>query len=205
MKTRHGLPGQEGFSLIEVLVVALILGVATTGLTLLLSRGQAAMVAEGDTRIALYLAQQKVERFRGLGSGSAKVGASGSYNYKEAAANGGCGDATANNEPCYNETIQAGAGLQTPVTTQVDAQTFTRLTCVRWVQDDDPEQPYEDPSLPPDSWACQGCTPGANCTKLTKRIKVAVIPTLLGGTDLTRTIDPNRVTLEFVLTETVKH
>ena len=216
MKARGTLTGQEGFTLIEVLVATISLGIAIVGLTLLLSRGQAAVVAQGDTRIALYLAQQKVERLRGLGFSTAKVADR---------VTTGCLDPTANNEPCYNETIQAGAGQQTPTTTQVDTQTFTRLTCVRIVQDDDPEQPadppatspfFQNPNPPPSSWTCQSCTaavidPGTgtctancNCTNNTRRIKVAVIPTLLGNAGASTAVDPNRVTLETVLTPTAK-
>ena len=62
MKARRTLTGQEGFTLIEILAAAIILGIAVVGLTLLLSRGQAFIVAQGDTRIALYLTEQKIER-----------------------------------------------------------------------------------------------------------------------------------------------
>jgi type II secretory pathway pseudopilin PulG len=208
MKARHGLRGQGGISLIEVLVAALVLGIALTGLTLLLSRGQTAVVAQGDTRVALYLAQQKIERLRGLGFGAAAV-----FNQD----NSGCGLAGQNNEPCYNETLTAGEG---------DTQSFTRLTCVRWVRDDNPELPADPPSgpyytggdnrdAPPASWACPSCTAGdpatdpgncgptndtSCCTHQTKRIKVVVIPLLPGGTDTSRPIDPVRIVLSDVLT-----
>lgn len=200
--------GQAGFSLIEVLVTALILATAIVGLTLMLSRGQAYVVDEGATRIALYLAEEKIEKLRGLGLGGASVAKTPSYNpVTDAEANAGCP-----NEPCYNEAnIRAGTGLQTPTNTEVDTQTFTRLTCVRYVRDDDPEQP-PDPLEPPSSWNCTSCdvaTSPSNCGSTgdksccsfrTKRIKVAVIPTLLGGANASTAVDPNRVTVETVLT-----
>jgi len=224
MNPRYRLTGHEGFSLLEVVIAALFLAIASVGLTLLLSGGQAAVVAQGDRRIAIYLAEQKIERLRGLGFAAA------------AAANqdnSGCLLAAQNNEPCYNETLSpatntgAGAGQQDAGSTQVDTQSFTRLTCVRWVRDDNPELPPDPPvgtpyytgadnrDAPPSEWTCPSCTSGdvatdpgtcgpagdtSCCTRLTKRIKVAVIPLLLGGNDPSRAIDPERVILEDVLT-----
>jgi len=205
MKARRTLIGQEGFTLIEILAAAIILGIAVVGLTLLLSRGQAFIVAQGDTRIALYLTEQKIERLRALGFGAAWVPNTNHLNYSDALANNGCAAAGSNNEPCYNETIQAGAGQQTPsVAPTVDTQTFTRLTCVRIVQDDNPELPA-DPLEPPSAWTCPSCdATQPNCTKNTKRIKVAVIPRLLGNANETTAVDPERVTLETVLTPTAR-
>ncbi len=184
--------GQEGISLIEVLITVIVLGIAIAGIAQLLSRGQAYVVNQGDTRVALHLAEQKIERVRALGFSAAKLGNQ---------VNTGCTDPTANNEPCYNETLSAGAGQQTPSRTQVDTQSFTRLTCVRWVQDDNPELPA-DPLEPPSSWTCPSCdTTQANCTKNTKRVKVAVISTtMIGAGNASTAVDPNRVTLETVLT-----
>lgn len=217
MKRSNTLTTQDGFSLLEVLFAAFIVAVAIVGMTLILSRSHFAVIAQGDTRIALYLAEQKMERLRGLGFSSVKVGNQ---------TNTGCGDATANNEPCYNETgdasrppcatliagsgscynaaLLAGAGRQ-GATTQVDTQVFTRLTCVRWVQDDNPELPA-DPLEPPSSWNCPSCDPTKpNCTKSTRRVKVAVIPRLLGDAGATsRPVDANRVTMEMLLTVTAE-
>ena len=170
------------------------------------------MVAQADTRVALHLAEQKIERLTGLGFSAALIGdrtdGDGVIN--------GCTVAGTNNEPCYNETFSPanatpnglGLGQQTPTTAQLDRQTFTRLTCVRYVQDNNPDLPA-DPLEPPSLWTCPSCvnpTPdpitGKNlCTQSTKRIKVAVIPTLPGTADATSTaVDPERVTLEAVVT-----
>src|SRR5438874_4120404 len=98
MKARRTLTGQEGFTLIEILAAAIILGIAVVGLTLLLSRGQAFIVAQGDTRIALYLTEQKIERLRALGFGAAWVPNTNHLNYSDALANNGCVAAGSNNE-----------------------------------------------------------------------------------------------------------
>src|SRR5262245_55534711 len=74
MKKCRPLDGEAGVSLLEVLVTALVVAVAIVGLTIMLSRGQAAVVQQGDTRVALQLAQQKIERLRALGFSAAKVG-----------------------------------------------------------------------------------------------------------------------------------
>jgi Tfp pilus assembly protein PilV len=217
MTRAKGRTGEAGWSLIEVLITALILGISVVGISILLSRGSASIVAQGDTRVALHLAQQKVERFRAFGTGAAQVTA-GTYklNYSDATANSGCANAAANNEPCYNEALSAGAGAQTPPLTQVDSQSFTRLSCVRWVQDNNPELPA-DPLEPPSLWTCPACVPPVidpgtglctancsctldptagpvtcSCTGNTKRVKVAVFPTqALGrGDGSTAAVDP---------------
>jgi Tfp pilus assembly protein PilV len=188
---------QQGFAIIEVLITGIILAIATVGLALLLSRGQQFVIAQGDTNVALHLAQQKLERLSGLGFSASIVG---DRTNGDGVVNG-CGVAGTNSEPCYNETLTAGLGQQTPTTTTTDTQTFTRLTCVRYVQDDNPELPA-DPLQPPSTWTCPSCVQGApaSCTRQTKRIKVAVIPTLVGNADATTPLDPNRVTLEAVVT-----
>lgn len=214
-KTGGKLTGQEGFSLIEVLIVAIILGISVVGLSLMLSRGQAFIAGQGDTRVALHLAQQKIERLTALGFSAAIIG---DRTNGDGVING-CTVVSTNLEPCYNETFSPanatpnglGLGQQTPAATQVDTQTFTRLTCVRYVQDDNPELPA-DPLEPPSSWTCPSCaaavfdpdtgacTANCTCTQQTKRIKVAVIPTLLGNAGAATPLDPNRVTLEAVVT-----
>ena len=175
------------------------------------------MLAEGDTRVALHMVEEKLERVRGLGFASgARVDVGGrKLNYSDANANSGCTNATQFNEPCYNETINAGYGRQSSASTTVDRQTFTRLTCVRWVQDDNPELPA-DVLEPPASWTCAACDPatapstcGATgvkpcCTGNTRRVKVAVIPNLRGGENASTAKDYNRVTLEMVMTPTAK-
>jgi len=61
---------QPGFTMIEVLIAAAVVGISAIGLALMFGTGQAFITAEGDNRVAVYLAQQKMERCRALGFGS---------------------------------------------------------------------------------------------------------------------------------------
>lgn len=188
-------------------MTGVILVIAVMGLTLMLNRGQAFVIAQGDTRVALHLAEQKIERLSGLGFSAAEIG----DRTNGDGVNNGCTIAGTNNEPCYNEFFSPenttpnglGLGQQTPTSSQLDRQRFTRLTCVRYVQDDNPELPA-DPVEPPSSWTCPSCVKGtpATCTQQTKRIKVAVIPKLLDkvADETAVAVDPDRVTLEAVVT-----
>ncbi len=57
----------RGISIIEVLIAALLLGIASAGVAVMFGSGQAFIVGEGDNRVALALARQAVEQVRGLG------------------------------------------------------------------------------------------------------------------------------------------
>lgn len=59
----------RGVSIIEVLIAALLLGIATAGVTLMFGTGQAFIVGEGNNRVALALARQAVEQVRASGFG----------------------------------------------------------------------------------------------------------------------------------------
>lgn len=63
------LRDRRGVSIIEVLIAALLLGIATAGVTLMFGTGQAFIVGEGDNRVALALARQAVEQVRASGFG----------------------------------------------------------------------------------------------------------------------------------------
>src|SRR2546425_10458740 len=58
---------EQGFALVEVVVASLILGIAVAGIALMLSAARSFTVAQGDDRVAFYLAQEKVENLRALG------------------------------------------------------------------------------------------------------------------------------------------
>jgi type II secretory pathway pseudopilin PulG len=59
--------GESGFTILEVIVAAIIVGIAVIGVALMFGAGQAFIHAEGDNRIALWLAQQKIEQLRACG------------------------------------------------------------------------------------------------------------------------------------------
>jgi len=68
---RHALcalRGERGVAIIEVLTAAVILAIAVIGLAVMFSWGQSFVVAQGDDRVALYLAQQRIESLYGCGS-----------------------------------------------------------------------------------------------------------------------------------------
>src|SRR6266511_1546051 len=54
----------SGITLIEVLIASLIVGIGAIGLALMFAHGQAFIAGEGDNRVAVYLAQQKIEEVR---------------------------------------------------------------------------------------------------------------------------------------------
>jgi Tfp pilus assembly protein PilV len=192
------LASERGIALLEVLIAGLVLGIAVTGLAMMFVRGQGFVVAEGDTRVALYLAQQKVEKLltdavaqpmdfvNNVPTGQTNAGTCPPTDYSS--------DATA--QHCYSETVSAGAGQTTPSTTQVDTKTYSRKTCVRLVQDNDTTLPSENGDAAPSTWTCPGCTVGAaNCSGRTKRIRVAVYPTTIENPAL----QGDRITLEAVV------
>ena len=65
----------RGVSIIEVLIAALLLGIASAGVAVMFGTGQAFIVGEGDNRIAAALARQAVEQVRASGFGDPLVAA----------------------------------------------------------------------------------------------------------------------------------
>jgi len=63
------LKDQRGVSILEVLIAALLLGIASAGVAVMFGTGQAFIVGEGDNRIAAALARQAVEQVRASGFG----------------------------------------------------------------------------------------------------------------------------------------
>jgi hypothetical protein len=54
-------------SILEVLIAGVVLGIAAIGIALMFSWGQTFVIAQGDDRVALYLAQQRIESLRASG------------------------------------------------------------------------------------------------------------------------------------------
>jgi type II secretory pathway pseudopilin PulG len=59
----------RGISIVEVLIAALLLGIASAGVALMFGSGQAFIVGEGDSRVALALARQAIEQVLASGFG----------------------------------------------------------------------------------------------------------------------------------------
>ncbi len=60
---------QGGILMLEVLVAAVIVAIAAIGLSLMYSTGQALVQAQGLNRVAVQLAQQRIEQIRAGGFG----------------------------------------------------------------------------------------------------------------------------------------
>ena|SRR2546428_679006 len=58
---------RAGTSLLEVLICSTVVGIGALGLALMFGTGQAVITAEGDNRVAVYLAQQRIEWSRAQG------------------------------------------------------------------------------------------------------------------------------------------
>ena len=99
--------GETGVIMLEVLTAAVILAIAVIGLAVMFSWGRSFVVAQGDDRVALYLAQQRIESLRASG-----------YTAVEALKTN-CGGT-----PEADENLTAGAG---------NAQSFTRQTAIEHV------------------------------------------------------------------------
>jgi hypothetical protein len=89
-----------------VLMAGIVVGIAIVGVALMFSSARSFIVAQGDDRVALYLAQEKLEQLRALGFSAIPTGPGGF-----------CPGTT-----CYDET-----GLTAGV---ANAQTFRRVTTV---------------------------------------------------------------------------
>ena len=63
----------SGFAILEVLIAAVVLSITAVGMALMFSTGQAYVLGEGDTRVALYLAQEQLEQFRAAGWASVPI------------------------------------------------------------------------------------------------------------------------------------
>src|SRR5215813_7657095 len=89
---------EAGGALLEVMIGAVVVGISAIGVSLMFALGQTFVVNQGAERAALYLSQQKIEKLTGVGFDALTVGA--------ATLISGC----PSGEPCYTETVQAGAG-----------------------------------------------------------------------------------------------
>lgn len=153
--TRVG--GETGIALLEVLVTSVVVGVAVIGLALMFSMGNTFVVAHGDDRVGLGLAQQKLECLRQKGFAGVVPG-----------------NATmvpAYNEPPY-ESSQAtppapDPRCSPPLDSPAGSRNVTRQTCVQYVSNTD----FNSPAYTAD------CPVGAVTN--TMRMTVTVTPDLV--------------------------
>ena len=64
---RVRLSDERGIALLEVLTASVVLSIAMIGLALMFSMGSSYVRAEGGERVALFLAQQRLEELRAIG------------------------------------------------------------------------------------------------------------------------------------------
>ncbi len=57
---------ESGITLIESLITCVVVGIGAVGLATMFATGQAVIAGEGDNRVAVYLAQHKIELAREL-------------------------------------------------------------------------------------------------------------------------------------------
>lgn len=69
----RALRNASGITLIEVLICSLVVGIGAVALALMFANGQTVIAGEGDNRVAVYLAQQKIELCRAAGFDNVNV------------------------------------------------------------------------------------------------------------------------------------
>jgi hypothetical protein len=77
LRGRLSLGDSRGIALLEVLTTSVIVLIAMIGLVLLFSMGSSYVAAEGGERVALFLAQQRMEELRAIGLARAVTEAEG--------------------------------------------------------------------------------------------------------------------------------
>ena len=67
LRSRIRLGDARGIALLEVLTASVVVSIAMIGLALMFSMGSSYVRAEGGERVALFLAQQRLEELRAIG------------------------------------------------------------------------------------------------------------------------------------------
>jgi hypothetical protein len=139
---------EKGSTLVEVLVAGLAFGVAVIGIASMMSWARVWTVAQGDTRVAYYLAQDKLEQLLALCPGACTA-----PDFATVPSSGSACPTT-----CYRlqEDLTAGAA---------NAQSFRRTTTVDCL---DESVFLTSGTIPPP----------ANCPTAFKRITVTVTPVM---------------------------
>jgi prepilin-type N-terminal cleavage/methylation domain-containing protein len=164
---------QSGFSMLEVLIAALVIGITISGVATMYGHGTSWMAAMGDDRVALSLAQERIETIRAAGWTS-EMAAPGITPEEEV-------------RPARIATTRADKG---------NARAYRRVTCVQNVAPSstpdagDLALPAYDPT----------CPPGADSE--TRRITVVVVPVGGDGAEGSpATPEPSAITLQGWITK----
>ena len=134
-RRRPVLRDQSGVSIVEVLAVMVVIGIAVVGVALMFGRGNAWVAAIGDDRVAAGLAQERIEQIRATpwGAVSKEIGA------EDCAAGAGQQSRLTGtgclivDEPIYAD----GLNTRSDRPSTGDAHTFTRTVCIQYVGTDE--------------------------------------------------------------------
>jgi len=148
------LRGSEGFGIVEVMAVTVIVGIAVIGVALMFGKGSAWVSATGVDRVAAGLAQQRIEQIRGCGWDAAT---------RWPADDSSCPALTG--APLTPVPL-TGLGLLPPETglSGGSNHTFTRTTCIQYV-DPKTSQGLAEPAFDP------SCQPGT----ATSMVRITVV------------------------------
>lgn len=160
---RGALGGESGTSILEVLVASVVLGISAVGIALMFSFGNTWVEAKGDDRVALSLAQQKIEQLRTLTFNCIPVTGPGTAGQTRGPNALPCTATQVYNEPAW--TTATGAAAPAP-----SDRAFGRLTCVQYVSDTN----FSSPAY---TGGSTGSPCAAGAVTNTKRITVIVTPT----------------------------
>jgi Tfp pilus assembly protein PilV len=141
--TRSAGGGNErGFSLLEVLVAGLILGISVLGLALFMRYNMTFVVGASDQRSAVFLAEQVIEQqyaqlrsgFKPLDITLVCVNATPPINCSNFSTTQYCIGGTGTG--CLTaETVSGTASAGVSLTQASNPFSFTRSTCIQWVSD----------------------------------------------------------------------
>ena len=115
--------GESGFSIVEVLAVTVVIGIAVIGVALMFGKGSAWVSAIGDDRVAAGLAQERIEQIRATAWGAVITEIS-----PETCLSAAGNESRLTGIGCLikDKPIQAG-----------NAHTFTRTVCIQYVGTDE--------------------------------------------------------------------
>jgi Tfp pilus assembly protein PilV len=185
-----GVLDQTGVALLEVLVTAVVVSIAAAGLALMYAFGNTWVVSKGDDRVALSLAQQKIEQLRSLGFGCIFVGGPATYSSTTTPL---VNCPLARVEQSYDEqnvgtwtvanSLQGNTRTAGPPPTEAPDLRFRRRTCVEYVNWTALSTPaYEGGTTGTPCNTNPPAAPGVQLTPLAKRITVIVQPTAMRQT-----------------------
>jgi Tfp pilus assembly protein PilV len=199
------LKSQDGVGFIEVLVASVVAGIAALGIAVMVAKGSGWVAAGGDNRVAMRLAQQKIEHLRSIPFNCIPVGGPPSSGTGVLGATGPaaagcttitqkyCEGVTSGANPCVkgagvgdwvsasSATIAAPQPPPVP-TAGVSNQVYLRKTCVQYVA----ASPNYDFNTPAFTGAVNSTAPtfdncAAGAATNVKRIVVVVQPTTPSG------------------------